>query len=143
MKYELLKDVIGDIKAGKVYTRTESGEWVSPTMGACTPWLNGFFEAVFFDKTWFKELEETVLKPIAVDLSTDSTLNPKQSAHRQEVVQEAAQLIHDKYTVGAKEHNTNLKEDTTVHQLVDFALEEAIDQMVYLITLKQKIDEEW
>lgn len=72
-------------------------------------------------------------------------LNTVQKQHRSEVVSNAVTLIHDKYTAGALEHQTNLKQDTTLAQLLEFAIEEAVDQMVYLITMKQKLDssEEW
>ena len=69
-------------------------------------------------------------------------LNEKQIAHRESIVSLAAELIHAKYTAGAIEHDTNLKEDTTVDQLLDFAIEEAIDQVVYLLTMKQKREED-
>ena len=65
-------------------------------------------------------------------------LNAKQQANHDYVVGQAKTLISDKYKVGAAEHKTNLKEDTSIGQMIDFALEEAVDQMVYLITLKQK-----
>ena len=68
-------------------------------------------------------------------------MSNEQIAHRKYIVEEAATLIHAKYTKGALEHQTNLKEDTTIGQLIDFAIEEATDQMVYLLTLKQKIEE--
>lgn len=65
-------------------------------------------------------------------------LNEKQQAHRAEIIDLAQTKIFEKYTAGAKEHQTNLKEDTTEDQLIEFMLEEAIDQVVYVLTLMQK-----
>ena len=69
-------------------------------------------------------------------------MTPEQIAHRAYIVKEAAFLINEKYAKGAAEHKTNLKEDTSIAQLLDFAIEEAVDQIVYLLTLKQKCDEQ-
>lgn len=44
-----------------------------------------------------------------------------------------------KYTAGVKEHGGNIWELTAL-ELVDNALEEAVDQFVYLYTLKQKLE---
>jgi len=68
-------------------------------------------------------------------------LNANQQANHDYVVGQAQKLISDKYKKGAQEHGTNLREDTSIGQMIDFALEEAVDQMVYLITLKQKWEE--
>ena len=47
-------------------------------------------------------------------------------------------LVNDKYRKGQKEHGGNLFDKTPI-QLVDNALDEAIDQVVYLITLRNKL----
>ena len=47
-------------------------------------------------------------------------------------------LVNDKYRKGQKEHGGNLFDKTPI-QLVDNALDEAIDQVVYLITLRDKL----
>lgn len=70
-----------------------------------------------------------------------NVMTAEQLAHRASIVKEAAFLINEKYAKGAIEHQTNLKEDTSVGQLLDFAIEEAVDQMVYLLTLKQKMED--
>jgi hypothetical protein len=67
-------------------------------------------------------------------------LNKLQRQHRAEIVEEAYQRIWDKYTAGAQEHQTNLKQDSTMEQLAEWAIEEAIDQVVYLLTLKSKMN---
>lgn len=74
-------------------------------------------------------------------MENEDALTKEQSAHRAEVTEEVTQLIWDKYTKGAQEHKTNLKQDSTVGQLVDWAIEEALDQLVYLVTLKSKMGE--
>lgn len=71
--------------------------------------------------------------------ATEPALTKQQMAHRAAITEEATQLIWDKYTAGAMEHQTNLREDSTVGQLLDWAIEEAIDQVVYLLTLKSKM----
>ena len=47
-------------------------------------------------------------------------------------------LVNDKYRKGQKEHGGNLFDKTPI-QLVDNAIDEAIDQVVYLITLRDKL----
>ena len=48
------------------------------------------------------------------------------------------ELATDKYFKGAKEHGGNLWDK---QGLIDMAIEEAIDQVIYLMTLKQQIDD--
>lgn len=67
-------------------------------------------------------------------------MTEEQEHHRLRIVDMAAQLIFDKYEVGATEHKTDLKNDHTIEQLLDFAIEEAVDQIVYLLTIKEKLD---
>lgn len=65
-----------------------------------------------------------------------SQLSDEQRAHRGYIVQQADRLITAKYEKGALEHGgliTELSED----QLLDAAIEEAVDQIVYLLTLKE------
>jgi hypothetical protein len=69
-------------------------------------------------------------------------LTVAQAEHRNYITNQAHKRIRAKYAAGALEHQTNLKDDTTTSQLLEFAIDEAIDQIVYLLTLKQKIVEE-
>ncbi len=46
--------------------------------------------------------------------------------------------MRDKYEIGQKEHGGNLWEKDTLF-LVDQAIDEAIDQVVYLTTLRDKL----
>ena len=47
-------------------------------------------------------------------------------------------LVDPKYRKGAEEHGGNIW-DLTPTQLIDNSIEEAIDQVVYLLTLKAKL----
>ena len=67
-------------------------------------------------------------------------MNPSQQAHHDRILKEATQLISAKYTKGTIEHNSNLSEDYTVDQLLTEAINEAIDQITYLLTLKEKLN---
>lgn len=69
-------------------------------------------------------------------------MTPSQNEHRAYIVKEAAFLINEKYAKGAAEHDSHLKDDYTVAGLLDNAIEEAIDQITYLLTMKQKMEEE-
>jgi hypothetical protein len=66
-------------------------------------------------------------------------MNEEQRTHRQQLASKAFALIWDKYEKGALEHKTILNKDFSAEQLLDFAIEEAIDQITYLLTLKEKI----
>lgn len=63
----------------------------------------------------------------------------KQEDHMNSIVDDFIELMEPKYIKGALEHGGNLWEVPT-EQLLDFAIEEAIDQVVYLLTLKQQIN---
>lgn len=61
-----------------------------------------------------------------------------QEKHLQEIVRLSGELIEMKYRKGQEEHGGNLF-DLSASDLCDQAIMEAIDQMVYLITLKSKL----
>lgn len=65
-------------------------------------------------------------------------LTPSQLVHANTVVEEFSTLMHAKYEKGAAEHGGNLWEKDE-DWLLDQAIDEAIDQVVYLLTLKEKI----
>lgn len=48
-------------------------------------------------------------------------------------------LLEVKYVAGAKEHDSKLHTDYTISQILDMAIEEAIDQVTYLLTLREKL----
>jgi len=64
-------------------------------------------------------------------------MDPQQEAHLARVKSEFIRLCNVKYRKGAKEHGGKL-EDNTLVELLDMALDEAIDQVVYLITARDK-----
>ena len=53
--------------------------------------------------------------------------------------QEIADLVEIKYTLGAQEHGGDLT-DMPVGKLIDEAIQENIDSLVYLLTAKQKLN---
>lgn len=67
-------------------------------------------------------------------------MSPDQENHLKEVVSVATALMQSKYREGQKKHEGNLF-DLTASDLIDEAIMEAIDQLVYLITTKAKLTE--
>jgi hypothetical protein len=65
-------------------------------------------------------------------------MTPAQEAHLTRINNESCDLADVKYRKGQAEHGGNLF-DLTSLQLADMAIEEAIDQVVYLITLRDKL----
>lgn len=66
-------------------------------------------------------------------------MTQEQEAHLQRVISEAKIAIEDKYRKGQAEHDGNLFEKT-VSELINEAILEAIDQLVYLLTAKDVLD---
>lgn len=64
----------------------------------------------------------------------------RQEAHKKSLADEAFGLVRDKYEKGAREHSTtDLSSDYTVPELVEMALEEAVDQLIYLMELRRRL----
>lgn len=61
-----------------------------------------------------------------------------QQQHIENIIHEFSLMAEAKYDKGVKEHGGNLW-DLPYSQILDNAIEEAIDQFVYLITLKMKL----
>ena len=59
--------------------------------------------------------------------------------HLNEILETTRELLTAKYVKGAKEHKTILSEDYTALEILDMAIEEATDQMTYLLTLRDKL----
>jgi len=57
--------------------------------------------------------------------------------HSKEIAKDAARRIIMKYRAGQKEHGGEL---WTKPGIIDMAIEEAIDQVIYLLTLKQQLE---
>lgn len=58
--------------------------------------------------------------------------------HAEKLADEVKQRMITKYMAGQKEHGGELWRK---RGLIDFAIEEAIDQAVYLLTLKQQLED--
>ena len=65
-------------------------------------------------------------------------MTPEQEDHLNVIKSAFKFLVDTKYRKGQKEHGENLFDKTPI-QLVDNAIDEAIDQVVYLITLRDKL----
>lgn len=71
------------------------------------------------------------------DARTDG-LTVAQEAHLRTVAKAFVEAVTTKYVAGAKEHGGNIW-DMSAEQLVDHAIEECIDQFVYLHTARAKL----
>ena len=65
-------------------------------------------------------------------------MTKKQEKHLKSIKENFINLADIKYRAGQKEHGGNLF-DMNRKQLLDCAIEEAIDQVIYLMTLRQKL----
>ena len=65
-------------------------------------------------------------------------MTPEQKAHLSYILSQALNRIDVKYHKGAKEHGGVLS-DMSKEDLLDNAIDEAVDQLTYLLTLKQKL----
>jgi hypothetical protein len=61
-----------------------------------------------------------------------------QEAHLERVKKEFVELVDAKYRAGAAEHRGELLALPDL-SILDFAIDEAIDQVVYLLSLKEKL----
>jgi len=66
-------------------------------------------------------------------------MTDQQKEHRAKIMQAASMRIHAKYEAGAIEHG-GLLSDLSADALLENAIDEAVDQVVYLLTLKDKLD---
>jgi hypothetical protein len=62
-----------------------------------------------------------------------------QATHLHKIVEEARKAITEKYTRGAEEHGTILS-DQPLLALADFIVDEAVDQLVYALTLRDSLE---
>ena len=65
-------------------------------------------------------------------------MTSSQEAHLARVKERFVALVDSKYRAGAAEHDGELM-DVPAIAVLDFAVEEAIDLVVYLLTLKEKL----
>ena len=67
-------------------------------------------------------------------------MTEKSEAHLSRLLAELGLLVSDKYRAGAAEHGGDLT-DMPVGKLIDEAIQENIDSLVYLLTAKAKLNE--
>ena len=67
-------------------------------------------------------------------------MTEESESHLAFLKKEIADLVEIKYTLGAQEHGGDLT-DMPVGKLIDEAIQENIDSLVYLLTAKQKLNE--
>lgn len=65
-------------------------------------------------------------------------MTASQEAHLSRVKAEFCLLVDAKYRAGAAEHGGELLDVPALH-ILDLAIEEAIDQVVYLLSLKERL----
>lgn len=66
-------------------------------------------------------------------------MEPGQEQHLATICKEFESLVTKKYRAGQAEHGGNLY-DVPVMSLLDYAIDEAIDQVTYLLTIKQQLN---
>jgi hypothetical protein len=76
----------------------------------------------------------------ATQIDGEEGMNSKAEEHLLSLKREFAVLVDKKYRKGQEEHGGNLQ-DMNANDLLDHAIDEAIDQVVYLLTLKNKYKE--
>jgi hypothetical protein len=65
-------------------------------------------------------------------------MKPSQEKHLLNIKSEFCSLVDPKYRKGVAEHGGNLWDNDPL-KVLDFAIEEAVDQVVYLLTLKEQL----
>jgi len=65
-------------------------------------------------------------------------MTPSQEQHLKDILEEVARRLNYKYRKGAEEHGGDIM-DMTALELIDNSIDEGIDNMVYLLTLRNKI----
>lgn len=65
-------------------------------------------------------------------------MSEESERHLSEILRASSAWIEQKYREGNAEHGGGNLTDMSAEQLVDEAINEAVDQMVFLLTLKQK-----
>jgi hypothetical protein len=66
-------------------------------------------------------------------------MTPAQEEHLRDIKESFSNLVDVKYRKGQAEHGGDLFKLTPI-KLLDAAIDEAIDQVVYLLTLKEQIN---
>lgn len=68
-------------------------------------------------------------------------MRESQEVHLGWILGELHARTDEKFRKGDREYDTSLFEDYDVRELVEMALEEAVDLNVYLLTILRKLDE--
>lgn len=68
-------------------------------------------------------------------------MTPEQEQHLQGIQEDFCELVDAKYRKGQAEHGGNLLNKLPA-EVLDMAIEEAIDQVVYLLTLREILNKE-
>ncbi len=66
-------------------------------------------------------------------------MTPEQERHLSDIKREFTGLVDRKYRAGQAEHGGNLW-DVRVMRLIDNAIDEAVDQVVYLLTIRRQLE---
>lgn len=69
-------------------------------------------------------------------------MNSRQVEHLNRIKEQVGHELTEKYVKGAKEHASVLSEDYTALEVLDMAIEEALDQVTYLYTLREMMRNE-
>lgn len=75
-------------------------------------------------------------------VTDDSRLDGRQQLHVNQLARDFVEAMVAKYSAGQVEHGGNLWE-MDEDRLLDHAINEAIDQVVYLLTIKGKRRGDW
>lgn len=65
-------------------------------------------------------------------------MTKEQEEHLQNIKDDFVRMVDRKYRKGQKEHGGDLFDKST-SELIDMAIDEAIDQVVYLLTLRDQV----
>ena len=68
-------------------------------------------------------------------------MHPLQESHLSWVLSQATKRIEAKYKAGDKEHGGEPLIAIPTTKLIDWAIEEAVDQVVYLLSIRRQLDE--
>ena len=68
-------------------------------------------------------------------------MSDTQEEHLESIKDEMEDRFDWKYRKGQEEHKTDLRHDHSIGQVLEFSMEEVTDLPVYLITLKQRLED--
>lgn len=69
-------------------------------------------------------------------------MTTEQIAHLNRIKEQVQHELTEKYAKGALEHASTLSQDYTPLEVLDMAVEEALDQVTYLYTLREMMRNE-